>query len=212
MATLHELVFRCSLHLGNIISTNICRHQVYTCQKAYYMQNSSEKGIWTCNEHFKQNKIKKNRCPVFSKQELHKNHYYTWCSLFDTFARCIIPVKIWCYQHEFLILHDFHLFTASPVTTQIYLPKTLEIPPRSHGENATKRRRNKGRAKRENSTLHKDNKFKYYQRRGMHSEGNYRSDSTEALHESNISRATDGKSAKVKTRKVRDEVMKCMIY
>lgn len=154
-------------------------------------------------------------CSIFSKQELYKNHCYTWCFLFDTFARCIIPVKFWCYQHEFLILHDFHIFTASPVTIQIYLPKTLEIPPGSHRKNATKRRRNKrkkGRAERENSTLHKDNKFKYYQRRGIHSEGNYRSDNTEALHESNISRATDGKSAKVKTRKVRDEVMKCMIY
>lgn len=66
-----------------------------------------------------------------------------------------------------------------------------------------KSRRNKGKegkgrergeeGEEESSTLHYDNKLNYHWLRNA-PEGNYRSDNTEELHESNISRATDGKS------------------
>lgn len=113
-----------------------------------------------------------------------------------------------CYRHEFLIYTTFislllplyytNIFTQNFADSRFNLDPMGKMWSRAEeikGKKGEGRKRGEG-EERENSTLHHDNKLNYHWLRNA-PEGNYRSDNTEELHESNISRATDGKSEKI---------------
>lgn len=134
---------------------------------------------------------------VFSKQELYENHCYTWCYLFYRFVasylwKCVLLTWI----SHFTLLSSLYRFTIyyTNIFTQDFADSRLHLDPMGKmWSRAEEIKGKKGEGARENSTLHHDNRLKYHWSRNA-PEGDYLSDNTEELHESNISRATDGKS------------------
>lgn len=101
------------------------------------------------------------------------------------------------YISLLLPLYYTNIFTQNLADSRFHLDPMGKMRSRAEeikGKKGREEKRKEGReGEEESSTLHHDNKLNYHWLRNA-PEGNYRSDNTEELHESNISRATDGKS------------------
>lgn len=110
---------------------------------------------------------------------------------------CVIVMNFSFYTNFIsllLPLYYTNIFTQNFADSRFHLDPMGKMRPRTEIKGKKGRGKRKGeRGERENSTLHHDNKLKCHWSRNAPA-GNYLSDNTEELHESNISRATDGKS------------------